>query len=54
MRLQWIVTEEDGRELLITYWESDDSYIEVAPRINHTRWGEPFKCRMIVEDEDER
>lgn len=44
---QWIATTPDGAELLVTVWTSDDREpaLEVAPRVDSTRWGSPYDVR---------
>lgn len=44
---QFIATTADGLEFLISFWGGFGELPEVAPRIDHTRWGVPLVVREV-------
>jgi predicted dienelactone hydrolase len=53
---QWIATDLNDQEYLVTVWEIPSRRsptgkpilaLEVSPRLDHTRWGRPFMVKEI-------
>lgn len=44
---QWIFTDPEGQEYLLSFWGGTHNDPELSPRIDATRWGMPYRVRRL-------